>query len=205
MVLCLSITSPGLTLSAKPISEETTIEELPLRAETVFQAVELVKDNDSILASYRDTYSRDKVVAFFGAITRSTELAVIVLLNAHIFDIPPSLAFALCWEESRYNPKAISGKNQNATIDRGLFQLNSNSFAQLTEADFFDPQINAYYGMSYLRWCIDLGGSHATGLAIYNAGRNRVLAGQIPDRTLKYVSRILEYQLQLEEHFRALW
>jgi soluble lytic murein transglycosylase-like protein len=40
-----------------------------------------------------------------------------------------------------------------------LFQLNSRSFPKLSEREFFDPDLNARYGIAHLRWCLDLGGT----------------------------------------------
>ncbi|MDR3139330.1 MAG: lytic transglycosylase domain-containing protein [Treponema sp.] len=158
---------------------------------------------DIILRSYRNVVSRDRIVSLFGLITKSNEVAAIVLTNADAFDIPPSLAFALCWEESRYNIRAVNRKNRNQSIDRGLFQLNSYSFPQLLEEDFFNPSVNAYYALAHLRWCIDTGGSEISGLAMYNAGMTRVRQDGTPKNTLDYISRVLAYQNRIEEFFRS--
>jgi soluble lytic murein transglycosylase-like protein len=88
-------------------------------------------------------------------------------------------------------------------VDRGLFQLNSDSFPNLAEPDFFDPLVNAHYGLAHLRWCIDAGGSEIAGLAMYNAGTGRVRSGATPKVTLDYVSRILENRWKIEELFFA--
>jgi hypothetical protein len=158
---------------------------------------------DFILSSYRDEASRNQVVDFFSRIVKSPELAAIILTNADSFNISPSLAFALCWEESRYNAQAVNRNNRNGTVDRGLFQLNGPSFPQIQEEDFFNPSINAYYGMAHLRWCIDSGGSVIAGLAMYNAGTTRVQQNNTPKNTLDYISRVLEYQSCIEEFFRS--
>jgi soluble lytic murein transglycosylase-like protein len=158
---------------------------------------------DRILEYYRKGANRSEVLAFFSALVQSGEIAESILVNADKFDIPPSLAFALCWGESRFNPQAVNRANRNHTVDRGLFQLNSESFPKLQEADFFNPGLNAYYGMAHLRWCLDTGGSEVTGLAMYNAGSNRVKAGGAPRQTLDYVSRILEFRNGIESLFQV--
>jgi hypothetical protein len=159
---------------------------------------------DKILKAYRDPASRDYVTAFFGNIVHSQELAQIILANADVFNISPSLAFALCWAESRFKIRATSQKNQNGSTDRGLFQLNDKSFPHLSEKDFYDPRISSHYGLSHLRWCLDTGGSLVAGLAMYNAGTNRVSSGGTPKMTLDYVSNILNtkqrIELLFEEH-----
>jgi hypothetical protein len=167
------------------------------------EILESLEKPDAILAYYRNAANRPEVLAFFSALVQSPEIAEAVLSNADAFEIPPALAFALCWGESRFNPLAINRKNVNKSIDRGLFQLNGNSFPKLTEAEFFNPVINAYYGMAHLRWCLDTGGSEVAGLAMYNAGAGRVVAGTTPRHTLAHVSRILEFRKGIESLFQA--
>lgn len=156
---------------------------------------------DKILTAYRDPASRDHVTAFFGGIVRSQELAQVILANADVFNIPPGLAFALCWEESRFKVRATGRQNRNGSTDRGLFQLNDRSFPHLNEKDFFDPRISSHYGLSHLRWCLDTGGSLVAGLAMYNAGTNRVSSGGTPKMTLDYVSSVLNTRSRIETLF----
>ena len=123
-----------------------------------------------------------------------------ILTEADKNDIPLSLAFALAYAESNYKVTAIN-RNKNESIDRGLFQLNDKSFPSLTEADFFDPYISAKYGMSHLRFCINTAGNEVAGLAMYNAGTNRVRTNKTPQSTLNYVNKILTYQDMLDKLF----
>ena len=156
---------------------------------------------DKILQAYRDPSGRDYVTAFFGEIVHSHDVARTILANADVFNIHPSLAFALCWEESRFKVRATNQKNRNGSTDRGLFQLNDKSFPHLSEKDFFDPWLSSHYGLSHLRWCLDTGGSLVAGLAMYNAGTNRVSAGGTPKMTLDYVSNILNTKQRIETLF----
>ena len=158
-------------------------------------------DQDFILAVYEESNDREMVISFFEEITGSHELASVILSNAASFNIPAAMAFSLCYEESQYNPKAVNRTNRNQTIDRGLFQLNSASFPDLAEDDFFNPETNAYYGMAYLRFCLDTAGTEVSGLAMYNAGANRVRADGTPKTTLDYISRIMKRQRQIDELF----
>jgi hypothetical protein len=156
---------------------------------------------DLIMECYRNTASREDVTGFFSELTGSKEVAVAILAEADAFDISPALAFSLAWEESRYNPYVESKTNGNHSIDRGLFQLNSYSFPELSEADFFDSRINASYGLSHLRWCLETGGSEVSALAMYNAGLRRVSTGGTPKRTLDYISRVLVLRENIEALF----
>jgi hypothetical protein len=167
------------------------------------EILEFLEKPDPIMGYYRNESSRPEVLAFFSALVQSEEIAEAILTNADTFDILPALAFALCWGESRFNPLAVNRKNRNETIDRGLFQLNNKSFPNLQEAEFFNPRVNAYYGMAHLRWCLNTGGTEVAGLAMYNAGTNRVNAGATPRQTLDYVSRILEFRNGIVSLFQA--
>ncbi|WP_407425020.1 lytic transglycosylase domain-containing protein, partial [Treponema sp.] len=109
-------------------------------------------------------------------------------------------AFSLAYVESRFKATAVNS-NTNHTIDRGLFQLNSASFPKLTEAEFFDPKVSAKYGMSHLRYCMDIAGNDITALAMYNAGTSRVKQNKTPQHTLNYVAKISSYRVHLESKF----
>jgi soluble lytic murein transglycosylase-like protein len=182
-----------------PVSSSWSVRE---NAMYTAEILESMGRPDRILDYYRDEISRGEVRAFFAALVQSEEIASLILINADRFDIPPSLAFALCWGESRFNPLAVNRANQNRTVDRGLFQLNNLAFPKLGEEDFFDPAVNAYYGMAHLRWCLDSGGTEVAGLAMYNAGPTRVRAGSVPRHTLDHVSRILEFRNGIEALFQ---
>jgi soluble lytic murein transglycosylase-like protein len=156
---------------------------------------------DLVMECYRNTASREDVIGFFSELTGSKEVALAILAEADAFDISPALAFSLAWEESRYKPHAESKQNGNLSVDRGLFQLNSYSFPELSETDFFNPRINARCGLSHLRWCLETGGSEISALAMYNAGLRRVSTGGTPKRTLDYISRILVLRENIETLF----
>jgi hypothetical protein len=158
---------------------------------------------DLISEYYRDPLSRDLVIDFFSRITGSPEIAEMILAASETHQVPPSLAFAVAWEESRYRPRAINTHNRNGSIDRGLFQLNSRSFPKLSETDFFDPRINTWYGIAHLRWCLDAGGSETVALAMYNAGAVRVNTNGTPKATLEYVGRVLGSWRRLDGFFEA--
>jgi hypothetical protein len=158
-----------------------------------------------IIDSYRNPATKDWVIGFFERICGSPAAAQAVLEAAERYSISPSLAFALCWEESRFNPHAVNRKNQDGSIDRGLFQLNNRSFPNLTDAEFFDSRINAFHGMAHLRICIDTGGSDLSAVAMYNAGTGRVRSGGTPYQTLTYTARILSSCRKIEAAFLEEW
>jgi soluble lytic murein transglycosylase-like protein len=156
------------------------------------KAIESSKLAEPGLALYRSDVSKADVLWFYSHITGDETITRIILENASKNNISPSLAFALAWEESRYQPKAVN-KN-SSSIDRGLFP-------KLTEKDFFNVESNAHYGMSHLSYCIDLSGNEVTALAMYNAGTTKVRSDKTPKRTLDYIFRILSYRDGLERMF----
>ncbi len=156
---------------------------------------------DIIAASYEDPLRREAVLAFFSSITKSRPIARAILDNAEAYSVPVSLAFALAYEESQFNPRAINRNSES--VDRGLFQLNSKSFPNLTIEQFYDPDLNAKKGLAHLAYCLKEGGNEVAGLAIYNAGFGRVSRGGTPRKTLDYISRITKYAANLETLFEA--
>ena len=157
---------------------------------------------DVIQEWYRRSETRTFVIDFFAGICPSREVAETVLAYADLFNIPPALAFSLAWEESRFNHRAVNNKNLDESIDRGLFQLNNRSFPRLDLNAFFNPEVNARYGMGHLRYCLDTGGSEIVALAMYNAGSGRVGSSGTPKSTLDYINRILENRQKIENRFR---
>ncbi|HUW40138.1 MAG TPA: transglycosylase SLT domain-containing protein [Rectinemataceae bacterium] len=154
---------------------------------------------DPVAPLYRDATMQESCLDFFSALSGSTSIAKAILDNALRFQVPASLAFALAFEESHFQADAIN--HNGGSIDRGLFQLNSRSFPELKIADFYDPEINARYGLAHLHYCLAASGNEVAALAMYNAGRTSVDRGVTPRRTLDYVSRIMKY----EDNIRTLF
>lgn len=160
------------------------------------------RQTDLGLELYRSMSSRSSVIWFYTQITNNTDVTLAILENADKNDIPLSLAFALAYTESRYKVTAVNG-NKNKSIDRGLFQLNNNSFPYLSEEDFFNPYVSATYGMSHLRFCLDTAGNEISALAMYNAGTTKVRNNKTPQITLNYVSDIMNYREGLDQLFNT--
>ncbi len=154
---------------------------------------------DPGLFLYRNKLFSRVVVDFYTRITGSREIALPIIEYSDKYDIPLSLAFALAWVESRYNPRAVN--RNHGSVDRGLFQLNSKTFRFLSRKDFFNPRINAKYGIAHLRFCLNTGKDEIVGLAMYNAGTIGVKKGT-PLSTLRYVSKIIKYKEHLDRLFK---
>lgn len=192
----------SLPITIVDLSEETE-EELSAAFQDYYAEVTLSKlsdNSDNGLKLYRQPLSRTAVEWFYYQITGDRTVTQAIIEEADKNDIPLSLAFALAHTESNYNAKAIN-KNSNTTVDRGLFQLNSNSFPELAEDDFFDPFISSKYGMSHLKFCLYTAGNDVSGLAMYNAGTGRVRSNKTPQSTLNYVGKIISYQKMIDQLF----
>lgn len=195
----------SLPVIAVSFTEEAPKKEVPFFVEDVtdFFGIEVVdfgKQLDVGLELYRALPTRTAVEWFYTNVTGDMDVALAILREADKNNIPLSLAFSLAYTESRYKPRALN-KNTNASIDRGVFQLNNKSFPALVEADFFDPYVSAKYGLSHLRFCLDTAGNEVSALAMYNAGTNRVRNNGTPQTTLNYISKIQTYRQGLDNLF----
>lgn len=191
-----------LTLCEEFVEETPVIDEAALAVNMQKAVISHADLADKGLVMYRDLATRAQVTWFYTQITGNQDVTEAILYYADHNNIPLSLAFALAWTESRYNQKA-QHTNKNASIDRGLFQLNNTSFPALSEADFFNPYVSARNGLSHLRYCLDTAGNEVAALAMYNAGTTRVRNNSTPQSTLNYVSKIMNYQQGLDELFEA--
>ena len=106
------------------------------------------------------------------------------------YRLPPMLLQALVWQESRFNPMAISPAGA-----AGLAQLMPATARELGVTNRHDPAQNIDGGARYLRQMLDKFGSIHLALAAYNAGPGAVRkAGGIPRNreTPIYVKRVLQ-------------
>ena len=156
---------------------------------------------DISLILYGREESREALIDFYAGVAGSREIAEMILHYSEAHGVSASLAFSLAYAESSFLPRAVN--RNTGSIDRGLFQLNSRSFPDMTEAEFFDPEINIDTGIGYLRYCLDVGRNSVTALAMYNAGRTRVTERGAPRVTLDYIAKILTFQQDLEDRIET--
>ena len=206
LILCAFVTVHTSIFAGDEIpvnAVESNIDEALENAANFFLAV-TEKIQDPVLEYYRNPEYQEWVINFFAGVCSSRDVARAILLNADEFNVPASLAFALSWEESKFDPRAVNRHNRDGSIDRGLFQLNNRSFPNLEISEFFSVKSNARYGISHLRHCLDSGGSEISALAMYNAGTGRVTTSGAPKVTLDYISRILENRSKIESRFHTM-
>ncbi len=151
------------------------------------------RNKGSLITALRNPVTRSSVLSFFEERIGDSEVANALLDAADHYDVDPALVVAVSWQESRF-VATVQGVNYNKTLDRGLMQLNSATFSFLDEEDFFNPHLNAKYGVSYLRESLDRSGNEVAALAMYNAGPGRVKTLGAPRTTLDYINNVLSYR-----------
>ena len=105
------------------------------------------------------------------------------------YDLPHGLLDALIWQESRYNPIALSSAGAG-----GLTQLMPGTASDLGVRNRFEPAANIDGGARYLRQMLNKFGKIPLALAAYNAGPGAVgRAKGIPrnGETPDYVRNVL--------------
>lgn len=175
-------------LLGNPIPVAQHLDEVPLEVHTEPESL--------TFHAMASQWERNIMEEYFAGITGSRDITRAVMTYCDEFQIPYTLAFALVKKESSFNPFDLS--YNETSVDRGLFQLNSQSFPFLTTDECFDPWISAEYGLGYLRYCWDRGGNQTIALAMYNAGPTRVENQGTPAFTVNYIHRIYQFQDEFE-------
>ncbi|HTH13922.1 MAG TPA: lytic transglycosylase domain-containing protein [Spirochaetia bacterium] len=145
--------------------------------------------SDALLVLYREDHLKSLVVDYYAHLTGNRPVTMAILEACDELDISPSLGFALAWNESRFDPRAV--RYNETTMDRGLFQLNSRTFARLDRKTLFDPRANALHGLTYYKKALDRLGTEEKALGYYNAGIGLLSDRALPRSTQAYVKKIL--------------
>ncbi|WP_397582533.1 lytic transglycosylase domain-containing protein [Sphingorhabdus sp.] len=107
------------------------------------------------------------------------------------FGVDRNLVDAVAWQESRYNPRAISKAGAV-----GVMQLMPETARQLGVRNLYDVEQNVVGGTAYLRQQLERFGNNVPlALAAYNAGPGAVIKyGGIPPyrETQNYVRQIMQ-------------
>ncbi len=117
--------------------------------------------------------------------------------SAQDYGIDPLLLKAICWQESRFNPKA-----QSKVGAIGLMQLMPETAKDLKVEDPWDPQQNIRGGAQYISQQLAQFQSVELALAAYNAGPGSVVQYQgVPPypETQNYVQQVLNYYYAAQE------
>lgn len=146
-----------------------------------------------------------KLIDFYTEYTGNEAITLVIFQKSIEYGMPINLAFSLAHEESRFNPKAVN-KNDDGSIDRGLFQLNSASRKHWRTKDFFDIERNADDGIRYwVQECNVKKRPIPLTFIAYNMGpySEAIRAGVIPPRRAEYVNNILAYEDMLNLEFNS--
>lgn len=123
---------------------------------------------------YIETITRQQALSdYYSDLVGSEEIVTLVLAAAREYSISDvEVLFAIMWKESSFRPTAI---NRNArSIDRGLFQLNSQVYPEYPVDQFFNIEWNIRTGVRhYATELAVANGDHQIALHAYNAGRAR--------------------------------
>jgi len=145
--------------------------------------------DDALLTLYRNEHLRPLVVEYYAQLTSDRPVALAILETCDELSLDPSLAFSMAWNESKFNPRAVS--YNPTTIDRGLFQLNSRTFSRLSRKTVFDPRSNAQQGLAFYKNAFDRLRSEEKALGYYNSGIGLLTDRTLPRSTQAYVKKVL--------------
>jgi hypothetical protein len=151
---------------------------------------------DALLTLYRSDRLRPLVTDYYSHLTQDRSVAVAILETCDSLDIDPSLAFAIAWNESHFDPRAVS--YNASTIDRGLFQLNSATFSELDRKTVFDPKANAVHGLTFYKMAFDKLGTEEKALGYYNSGIGLISSRPYPRTTQAYIKKVMADRVQMD-------
>lgn len=157
---------------------------------------------DALLALYRDDHFRPLVVEYYSELTRDRSVALAILETCDQLELDPSLAFAIAWNESHFDPLAVS--YNPTTVDQGLFQLNSRTFSRLDRKTVFNAKANALHGLTFYKAAYDKLQSESKALGYYNSGIGMTTNRPLPQRTVGYIKRVLADRDRLD-HDAIAW
>jgi len=109
---------------------------------------------------------------------------------ARIYDLDPNVLLAQLWQESRFNPAAVSPAGA-----KGIAQFMPATAKRFGLKDPFDVEASIQAQAKYMRFLLNKFGDYALALAGYNAGEGNVqkYGNKIPPfaETKNYVEKIL--------------
>ncbi len=145
---------------------------------------------------YMKALEQDAERRFYTNLVRGNE-RVVEAVYTYATDLNKDLVFALLLGESDGKPDAFNKNIDPETglvvsIDRGLFQLNSLSYPNLTAEEAYQIETNAKYGIAHIRDALHhRKGNVRKALWDYNAGENRCSSNAAPAKTLRYANEVI--------------
>lgn len=146
---------------------------------------------DDVLSSTVTSYLGFEMTSrrYEAAVTNPNNAAIVGLLRAAEtrYGIPDNLLVRQAWQESRFNPRAVSPVGA-----QGLMQFMP-ATAKEWGVNAFDPASSADGAGRYMKWLYGRTGSWPLALAAYNWGIGNVLKkgmAAAPTETRNYVAQI---------------
>ena len=192
--------SLGLHFSGEPEFDKADESDLP------------GQDQDHVLSSdinglLLDDFSEKQVsdiLSFYTGFAKDSNIAETILEECLKKEVPVNLAFSLAWAESSFNSRAFN-VNNNGSVDRGIFQLNNSYRQQWSVDSFYNIHKNIKEGVRYLKKCLnDTNGDVAKALGAYNAGLRASMNNALPERTQRYIEKILTKEAFLDDQIRTV-
>lgn len=169
----------------------------------------MVRQDINMYVSNRidDEQEYQKIIDFYTQYTRNPVISDAIIKYAIHYEMPINLAFALSYVESAGFKIRAYRRNDNGTIDRGLFQLNNSYRKGWKTEDFYNVEKNVREGIRY--WAEECAATNRpipmTFIA-YNYGPFSVPVRDnfIPEDRVEYVDDILSYEDMLNVEFNKL-
>ncbi len=140
---------------------------------------------------------------YFRSIIGDDNITKLVIKYTKLYNVDIFLFVSIMKVESDFNPFA-ENINNNGSIDRGLCQLNNNTFNKLNGDDFFNPEKNIENGVSFFKWCLNTSNQNLIkALAFYNTGIGNVKNKKVGEITLDYINKILKEKEELDIKFNV--
>ncbi len=158
-----------------------------------------IEEENEVLFLYRNPETRASVEWFFIGVSGDRQIALAILDACDMYKVNPFIAFSIAYNESRFKARA-KNVNANGTVDRGVFQLNSRTFRNLSERDFFNPSVSAMNGVKHFAYCLRYAATEERAIANYNAGIAKAKV-RIPESTREYISKVESYKSKLQNDF----
>ena len=141
----------------------------------------------------KNNFINDEIkLKYYTNIINDENIAKLILKYTKLYNVETSLFVSIIKVESDFDPLA-ENINKNGSIDRGLCQLNNNTFKELDHEDFFNPEKNIKNGVLFLKWCLNNSNKNLVkALAFYNTGIGNVRNKKVGETTLDYINKILK-------------
>jgi hypothetical protein len=137
---------------------------------------------------------QEKIFNIYDGYTKNRQITNLIVMNALSKKIPINLFFALAYAESNFK-SVRSRTNSDGSYDIGLFQLNSYVYKKYDDSELIDPVFNTHMASLHLLNNYERFKSWEEAIMAYNCGNIK----SIPERTAKYLSKILKFEQELNE------